>query len=71
MPCVTTRWRSIPEYFPPDYPGLCVPRDVPALARALRAVVGKVDGNALRQEFEARFTIGAHLRALAAAIRDP
>lgn len=71
LPCVTTRWRSIPEYFPPDYPGLCVPRDVPALARALRAVVGKVDGNALRREFEARFTIGAHLRALAAAIRDP
>lgn len=71
LPCVTTRWRSIPEYFQPDYPGLCVPRDVPALARALRAVVGKVDGNALRQEFEARFTIGAHLRALAAAIRDP
>lgn len=69
IPCVTTRWRSIPEYFPQDYPGLCVPRDVPALARALHAVVERVDGDGLRRQFESRFTVDAHLRALAAAIR--
>lgn len=71
LPCVTTRWRSIPEYFPPDYPGLCVPRDVPALAAALHAVAGKIDGNDLRRVFEQRFTVAAHLRSLAAAIAAP
>lgn len=69
LPCVTTRWRSIPEYFPPDYPGLCIPRDIPALARALHAVVERVDGRGLRLEYERRFAVGPHLAALAAAIR--
>ena len=69
LPCVTTRWRSIPEYFPADYPGLCIPRDVPALARALHAVVERVDGRTLRREYEQRFAVGPHLSALAAAIR--
>lgn len=70
LPCVTTRWRSIPEYFPADYPGLCVPRDIPALARALHAVVEQVDGRELRREYERRFAVGPHLEALAAAIRE-
>lgn len=69
LPCVTTRWRSIPEYFPADYPGLCVPRDIPALARALHAVVERVDGRELRREYERRFAVGPHLEALAEAIR--
>ena len=69
LPCVTTRWRSIPEYFSADYPGLCIPRDVPALARALHAVVERVDGRTLRREYEQRFAVGPHLSALAAAIR--
>jgi glycosyltransferase involved in cell wall biosynthesis len=69
LPCVTTRWRSIPEYFPADYPGLCIPRDVPALARALRTVVERVDGRSLRRDYEQRFAVGPHLSALAAAIR--
>lgn len=68
LPCVTTRWRSIPEYFPADYPGLCIPRDVPALARALESVVAGVDGCSLRREYERRFDVGPHLKALAAAI---
>ncbi|MFM8878822.1 MAG: glycosyltransferase [Verrucomicrobiota bacterium] len=70
LPCVTTRWRSIPEYFPADYPGLCVPRDIPALARALHAVVEQVDGRELRREYERRFAVGPRLEALAAAIRE-
>lgn len=70
LPCVTTRWRSIPEYFPSDYPGLCVPRDIPALALALHAVVEQVDGRELRREYERRFAVGPHLESLAAAIRD-
>ena len=69
LPCVTTRWRSIPEYFPADYPGLCIPRDVPALATALHVVVQGVDGRRLRREYERRFAVGPHLSALAAAIR--
>lgn len=68
LPCVTTRWRSIPEYFPADYPGLCIPRDIPTLARALESVVAVVDGGSLRREYERRFDVGPHLKALAAAI---
>jgi glycosyltransferase involved in cell wall biosynthesis len=70
LPCVTTRWRSIPEYFATDYPGLCIPRDIPALARALHAVVEQVDGKMLRLEYERSFAVGPHLEALAAAIRQ-
>ena len=69
LPCVTTRWRSIPEYFPADYPGLCIPREVPPLAQALHAVVGGVDGRRLRCSFEERFALESHLSTLAAAIR--
>lgn len=68
LPCVTTRWRSIPEYFRADYPGLCVPRDVPALAQALHSVVEHVDGRGLRLEYEQRFAVGPHLRCLAEAM---
>ncbi len=71
LPCVTTRWRSIPEYFAADYPGLCIPRDIPALAQALHAVVDRVDGGILRLEYERRFAVGPHLEALASAIRQP
>lgn len=69
LPCVTTRWRSIPEYFSGDYPGLCVPRDIPALAQALHRVVERVDGRGLRREYEGRFAVGPHLRHLAEALR--
>jgi glycosyltransferase involved in cell wall biosynthesis len=69
LPCVTTRWRAIPEYFPDDYPGLCEPRDVAGLSRALHAVAG-TDGSGLRDTYERRFAVGPHLRALAEAIRS-
>jgi glycosyltransferase involved in cell wall biosynthesis len=68
LPCVTTRWRAISEYFPTDYPGLCEPRDVPALTRALQSVAASTDGRLLREEYERRFAVGPHLRALADAI---
>jgi glycosyltransferase involved in cell wall biosynthesis len=73
LPCVTTRWRSIPEYFPPGYPGLCEPKDIPGLARALVAAADATDGRGHRAAFEARYALGPHLRALADALRlaDP
>lgn len=69
LPCVTTRWRAIPEYFSAGYPGLCEPRDVPVLTRGLHAVAG-TDGGELRAIYERRFAVGPHLRSMAAAIRS-
>jgi hypothetical protein len=42
---------------------------VERLARALHAVVERVDGRSLRCEYEQRFAVDPHLSALAAAIR--
>jgi glycosyltransferase involved in cell wall biosynthesis len=69
LPCVTTRWRAIPEYFPKDYPGLCTPKDVAGIATALGRVAGAGSADALRQAYEERYAMKPHLKALAAAIR--
>jgi glycosyltransferase involved in cell wall biosynthesis len=69
LPCVTTRWRSIPEYFGPGYPGLCEPRDVPGLATALGRVAGAGSPAQMRATYEERFAVKPHLKALSAALR--
>jgi glycosyltransferase involved in cell wall biosynthesis len=70
LPIVTTRWRSLPEMFPPDYPGL-VNRQNPAdLAAAMLHVLAVKSGEQVRRHFTARFTLEQHLAALAAALRS-
>jgi len=41
LPIVTTRWRSIPEMLPPNYPGLVDPKSPGQIAEALQRLVGK------------------------------
>lgn len=70
LPIVTTRWRSLPEMLPPDYPGLVSGQNPGALAEALLAVLAADSGERLRAHFMAHFTLEQHLAALAQAIRS-
>src|SRR5581483_3032116 len=56
LPIVTTRWRSLPEMFPPDYPGLVDLRSPAQIAEALTRVALLDLGEPLRQTFQRRFT---------------
>ena len=70
LPIVTTRWRSLPEMLPPDYPGLVADQKPEPLADALLALMAREDGRQLREHYLRRFTLEQHLTDLAAAIRS-
>jgi glycosyltransferase involved in cell wall biosynthesis len=70
LPVVTTRWRSLPEMFPPDYPGLVAGQNPAALAAALLKVLEVKSGEMARKQFNTCFTLEKHLAALAAALRS-
>ena len=70
VPIVTTRWRSLPEMLPPDYPGLVAGQEPLALAAAILVVLAQKNGEQLRGNFTARFTLERHLTDLAAALRS-
>jgi glycosyltransferase involved in cell wall biosynthesis len=70
LPIVTTRWRSIPEIMPPDYPGLVDTQSPEQVAAALIKLASERSGESLRENFLARFTIERHLENLAQAIRS-
>jgi len=70
LPLITTRWRSIPEMLPPEYPGLVDPKSPEQVAAALEQLAVLDLGNPLRQLFEERFTLEKHLANMAAAIRS-
>ena len=69
LPIVTTRWRSLPEMLPRDYPGLVPPRSPEAIAKALIDRATADTGRELRENFLQRFTLKRHLAALAEALR--
>jgi glycosyltransferase involved in cell wall biosynthesis len=70
LPIVTTRWRSLPEILPPDYPGLVSAEQSPdEVAAALIKLAAQETGANLRENFLDHFTVKRHLEKLAAAIR--
>ena len=69
LPIVTTRWRSLPEMFPPDYPGLVDIRSPEKIADALLGLMASDAGEKLRKIFERDFAMESHLAGLAAAFR--
>lgn len=69
LPIVTTRWRSLPEMLPPDYPGLVANQDPDTLAATILKVLAAKSGVHAREHFTIRFTLTNHLAALAAALR--
>jgi glycosyltransferase involved in cell wall biosynthesis len=70
LPLVTTRWRSLPEMLPPNYPGLVDDQDPDKLAAAILRVLALKSGEQGRENFLARFTLERHLADLAAALRS-
>ena len=69
LPIVTTRWRSLPEMLPPNYPGLVSGQEPGEIAAALRRVLGDESGESARKHFVENFTLERHLTTLAAALR--
>jgi glycosyltransferase involved in cell wall biosynthesis len=71
LPIVTTRWRSLPEMLPPDYPGLVSAAQSPdEIAAALLTLSANRTGEQLRENFLNQFTLEVHLQRMAETIRN-
>ena len=68
LPIVTTRWRSLPEMLPPDYPGLVAPQSPHEVAVTLLHLISSESGERLRENYLAHFTLERYLSGLAQAI---
>jgi len=68
LPIITTRWRSIPEILPPDYPGFVDPKSPIQISEKLRHLATLDISEQLREIFRRRFTLEHHLVSLAEAI---
>ncbi len=68
LPLITTRWRSLPEMLPPNYPGLVADQDADPIAAALVKVLASESGELVRTRFTDNFTIERHLATLAEAL---
>jgi glycosyltransferase involved in cell wall biosynthesis len=69
LPVLTTRWRSMPEMFPPAYPGLVEVRAPEQVAGCLLKLMTQ-DGADLRSCFLKNFTVDSYLSNLAAAFHS-
>jgi glycosyltransferase involved in cell wall biosynthesis len=69
LPPLTTRWRSIPELFPPDYPLLVDIRAPDQVTEAILECLFTGSKIPFRDLFLANFTFEKHLRALSEALR--
>jgi len=70
LPIVTTRWRSLPEMLPADYPGLVDSQAIEPIACALLELAASESGERLRRLYLDRFTLERHLTSLANAIHS-
>ena len=69
LPILTTRWRSLPELFPANYPGLVNVRSPEQLADRLLALMAVETGEEFRAIFLRNFTLDRYLAGLAEAFR--
>ena len=70
LPVVATRWRSLPEILPSGYPGLVAIKSPDQIADALLIMIMRENGESLRENFLARFTLQRYLTNLAEAIHS-
>jgi glycosyltransferase involved in cell wall biosynthesis len=68
LPIITTRWRSLAEMMPVEYPGLVEIRSPHHVAQAMCRLMNRESSEDFREMFLARFTLEAHLTRLAEAI---
>ena len=69
LPVVTTRWRSIPEMLPENYPGVVEPKSPAQIADSLVRLAANDFTGSLRETFLRRFTLEQHIGKMAEAIR--
>lgn len=67
LPILTTRWRSLPELFPANYPGLVNVRSPEQIADGLLTLMTDETGEGFREIFLHSYTLKRHLSGLAAA----
>jgi glycosyltransferase involved in cell wall biosynthesis len=67
---VTTRWRSLPEMLPNEYPGLVDPGAPDQVADALVRLIVSDLAEPLREMFIKRFTLERHLAGMAGALHS-
>ena len=67
---VTTRWRSLPEMLPPNYPGIVKGQNPDEIADALLTLAFRENSEALREIFRRRFSVEQYLAGMADAIRS-
>ena len=70
LPMVTTRWRSLPEMLPPDYPGLVNDQNPEEIAEAVLKLLAIETSEVARKYFTTHFTLARHLASLTEAIRS-
>jgi glycosyltransferase involved in cell wall biosynthesis len=70
LPVITTRWRSVPEMLPPDYPGIVDPKSPEQIAGTLQRLATMDLAEPLRELFLRRFTLEQNLANMAGAIRS-
>jgi glycosyltransferase involved in cell wall biosynthesis len=68
LPILTTRWRSLPELFPTNYPGLVDVRSPQQIADRLLPLVTVETGEGFREIFLQNYTLERHLSNLAEAL---
>jgi glycosyltransferase involved in cell wall biosynthesis len=68
LPILTTRWRSLPELFPANYPGLVEVRSPEQIADRMLALVTVETGEGFRDIFLRNYTLERHLSSLAEAL---
>jgi glycosyltransferase involved in cell wall biosynthesis len=67
LPILTTRWRSVPELFPANYPGLVDIRSPEQIANVMPALMAGEAGDGFRDIFLRNFTLERYLTGLADA----
>ena len=70
LPILTTRWRSLPEMFPPRYAGFVDDQAPDKVAEVLLQLMDGDNGQELRDNFIHTFTLEYHLKNLAAALHE-
>jgi glycosyltransferase involved in cell wall biosynthesis len=70
LPILTTRWRSLPELFPVNYPGLVEIRSPEQIANVMPALMTGEAGDGFRDIFVRQFTLDRHLAGLAEAFTN-
>ena len=68
MTVVTTRWRSIPEILPADYPGFVEPHQPGQIAAVFRSLAVLDFAQALRTRYSENFSAESHLAQMRAAV---